>query len=594
MSESDEDQQPNDFSGFLDIFNSTFHEAENNIQHAFRDYAEAQGLSDLVNSQELVSVSAEEISTSVNSLPIYTPRSAPVSPTLHRSRINVKALRASYESLAAASSLQNINYNIQPTKIKNKANMTLTAQQQCSTRDIRTFNRRVKTIIKDCRDLDAAIKGNKSKAEIQHLVNALEVEEEKLKQIGDKIDSYDEDDLAEDFKVDDWADEWEEVETKARIAIKDGKSWLEDTKAAAMPKKVAPGVVADTLYKQERLQVEQFSGNPMKWKFWKDTAEAVIKDMSEVQQRLWLKVKLTGTAKEVVGDHNLEDKSIEDIFEILDDNFGQPHMKVKQVAINTNEMVVLDENSAMEDIETFWNKYMNLAEQCKGEGVSGENLIIMLAMQHLPPKFRERLEVKMREKKPTYKFARTDATKPFSLVKEEMLSTYPRNNTKHIYTASPVTISSPAPTASTKVSSSAPPNFARGNNYNSPNLAGRGRGYNGFNRQYRGGARGRGYPGQYNNGYYHNPPAGPCQYCEGQHDNRDCHQYNTPEKRRQRLMELDRCRACMQHSSRHQSGCAPKAICRYNHQQEEKHFSFLCDGQGTKHPGSQFTTNASA
>ena len=122
MSESDEDQQPNDFTGFLDIFNSTFHGAENNIQHAFRDYAEAQGLSDFVNSQELVSVSAEEISTSINSLPIYVPRSAPVSPTLHGPRINVKALRASYESLSAASNLQNINYNIQPTK--NKANMT--------------------------------------------------------------------------------------------------------------------------------------------------------------------------------------------------------------------------------------------------------------------------------------------------------------------------------------------------------------------------------------------------------------------------------------------------------------------------------------
>ena len=102
--------------------------------------------------------------------------------------------------------------------------------------------------------------------------------------------------------------------------------------------------------------------------------------MSEVQQRLWLvKVKLTGTAKEVVGDHNIEDKTIEQIFEILEDNFGQPHMRVKQVAMDTNEMVVLDENSAMEDIETFWNKYMNLAEQCKGENVSGGNLIIMLA-----------------------------------------------------------------------------------------------------------------------------------------------------------------------------------------------------------------------
>ena len=211
-------------------------------------------------------------------------------------------------------------------------------------------------------------------------------------------------------------------------------------------------------------------------------------------------------------------------------------MRAKQVAMDTNEMVVLDENSAMEDIETFWNKYMNLAEQCKGENVSGENLIIMLAMLHLPPKFRERLEVKMREKKSNYKFSRMDATKPFSLVKEEMLSTYPRTSTKHIYTTSPVASTDPAATANSGASSSTPANFNRG------------RGYNGFNRGNRGGGRGRGYPG-YNTGYFHNPPRGPCTYCEGPHENKYCRQYNTAEKRRDRLVALNRCRACMEHSS---------------------------------------------
>ena len=306
---------------------------------------------------------------------------------------------------------------------------------------------------------------------------------------------------------------------------------------------------------------------------------------------LWLKVKLTGTAREVVGDYNLEDKSVADIFQILEQNFGQPHMKIKQVAIDTNEIVVLDENSTMEDIEAFWNRNMNLAEQCKGEKVSGENIIIMLTMLNLPPKFRERLEVKMREQKPTYKFERSDAIKPFSLVKEEMLSTYPRNNIKHIYTTSPVAITSLAPTDSTGVSGSTPPNFFRGSNYNSPNLAG-GRYYNGFNRQNRDGGRGQGYPAQYN-GYYQNPPISPCLYCEGQHENRDCQQYNTPELRRERLMILDRCRACLKHSSHHQLECAPKAICRYNHQEEENHFWFLCDGPGAQHPGSQFVQNQS-
>ena len=175
-------------------------------------------------------------------------------------------------------------------------------------------------------------------------------------------------------------------------------------------------------------------------------------------------MKLIGTAKEVVGDHNIEDKTIEQIFDILEDNFGQPHMRAKQVAMDTNEMVVLHENSAMEDIETFWNKYINLAEQCQGEDVSGENLMIMLTMLHLPPKFRERLEVKMREKKPNYTFSRMDATKPFSLVKEEMLSTYPRTNSKHIYTVSPAASTNPVATASSCARNRTPANFRRGSN----------------------------------------------------------------------------------------------------------------------------------
>ena len=628
MSDSEE-QDSHDFSGFIGLFNSTFNEAQVNIHNAFRDYAASQGLVEIANNQETDASfiplpspigtpissprtdsfrSANEISRSVNNLPVYAPReeniysgarSAPVSPSLNSRRTSVRAIRASYESLSAASSLQNINSKILP--IRNKANMTPTptAEQQSFSRDLRSYNKTKNKILGDAKDLGVALKSNKSEIEIQHLVNALEVEAEKLSEKGDKITNYAENDWAEDFKSEDWADEWDDVETKAKIGLKDGKAWLDKEQkakaakaAAANPKVGNHGAPGDNLYKQERLQVEQFSGNPMKWTFWKQTAEAVIQDMSEVQKRLWLKVKLTGTAKEVVGDHNIEDKTIEEIFNILEDNFGQPHMRAKQVAMDTNEMVVLDENSAMEDIETFWNKYMNLAEQCKGEKVSGENLIIMLAMLHLPPKFRERLEVKMREIKPNYKFSRMDATKPFSLVKEEMLSTYPRTNIKHIYTASPIVPTNPAATASSGASSSTPVNFGKGNSYSTPNSTSRGRGYNNFNRPNRGGGRGRGYPGQ-NNGYFQNPLRGPCTYCEGPHENKYCHQYNTAEKRRERLVALNRCRACMEHSSRHQAGCAPKALCKYNHQVEEKHFWHLCDGPGTIHPGSQFSQNGS-
>ena len=214
MSDSEE-QEPTDFSGFLDLFNSTFHAAQVNIQSAFRDYAASQGIDETENNQETDILftplpspigspissprtdsfkSADEISRSVNNLPVYAPseeniynraRSAPVSPSLNNRRTSVREIRASYESLAAASSLQNINFSIHP--LKNKADMTPTAGQQSFSRDLRSYTKTKNKIIGNVKDLGVAIKGNKSEIEIQHLVNALEVEAEKLKEKGDKI-----------------------------------------------------------------------------------------------------------------------------------------------------------------------------------------------------------------------------------------------------------------------------------------------------------------------------------------------------------------------------------------------------------------------
>ena len=119
MSDSEE-QKPNEFSGFLDLFNSTFHEVQVNIQNVFRNSAASQGIDEAVNIQEFdVSFtplplplgtpissprtdsfrSADEISRSVNNLPIYVPReenaysrarSAPVSPSLSSHRTSVR------------------------------------------------------------------------------------------------------------------------------------------------------------------------------------------------------------------------------------------------------------------------------------------------------------------------------------------------------------------------------------------------------------------------------------------------------------------------------------------------------------------------
>ena len=68
MSDSEE-QELIDFSGFLDLFNSTFQAAQINIQSAFRKYAASQGIEETENNQE----------TDVLFTPLPSPIGSPIS-----------------------------------------------------------------------------------------------------------------------------------------------------------------------------------------------------------------------------------------------------------------------------------------------------------------------------------------------------------------------------------------------------------------------------------------------------------------------------------------------------------------------------------
>ena len=78
--------------------------------------------------------------------------------------------------------------------------MSPTTGQQNFCRDLRAYAKIKNQVIRTVRDLEAAVKSDKSEIEIQHLVNTLDVEAEKLKEKGDKITNYQQDDWAEDFK----------------------------------------------------------------------------------------------------------------------------------------------------------------------------------------------------------------------------------------------------------------------------------------------------------------------------------------------------------------------------------------------------------
>ena len=83
-----------------------------------------------------------------------------------------------------------------------------------------------------------------------------------------------------------------------------------------------------------------------------------------------------------------------------------------------------------------------------------------------------------------------------------------------------------------------------------------------------------------------------CLYCNGSHQGRFCQQYDTPQKRRDRLVAIDRCRACMICMPLHEAECHHKAKC--SHHPGERHFWHLCDGPEFTHPGKQPTATGQA
>ena len=64
----------------------------------------------------------------------------------------------------------------------------------------------------------------------------------------------------------------------------------------------------------------------------------------------------------------------------------------------------------------------------------------------------------------------------------------------------------------------------------------------------------------------------------------DC-PYNTPEKRRKRLVELEICQACGVRKKEHGTECSHRARCFVH--PGESHYHFLCDGEKSTHPGPQ-------
>ena len=76
-----------------------------------------------------------------------------------------------------------------------------------------------------------------------------------------------------------------------------------------------------------------------------------------------------------------------------------------------------------------------------------------------------------------------------------------------------------------------------------------------------------------------------CILCPGRHHYMNYCQYDTTEKRRSRLVNIGRCRACTVPEYEHGILCSHRARCKYH--PRENHMSWTCNGYNYNHPGPQ-------
>ena len=91
--------------------------------------------------------------------------------------------------------------------------------------------------------------------------------------------------------------------------------------------------------------------------------------------------------------------------------------------------------------------------------------------------------------------------------------------------------------------------------------------------------------GSNNNNFYANSVAPFCIMCKPErHRWTEC-KFNTPQKRRDRLVVVGRCQACLLPVDTHGFNCSTNARC--NDHPNDNHVHWTCDGRGTVHPGPQ-------
>ena len=439
------DERTLDFSGFAALFDD-LEKHEENIRVALSRFSSLHGSDEPLSSTPLGSP-VRNIET-----PHVTPFGSPKrniaiesSQCTNQPRSNSEPsltadinLAVSCLPVTSATSLQYIYLDNKPIAVTRT--MAPTVGQKKHEKALIAFNKIYNKVTKLCIDLDIALEDTKTDLyRLRRLTTRLETDAESMESKVKIMEEFDEGDFSENFDEDKFYDEFEEASSEAKSLIKCGNAEIDKKDASILQSPITATV--DQTYKYEKIQVEPFDGDHTIWPYWREQDKDVIKGMSPLKQRMWLIAKIQGDAKEFIGITNLNTLTIDQIFARLNANYGQPHMRAKTIAIANKDMVPLDENATMHEIEKFWNKSMNVADQCAELEITAESLTITHALLHLPPKFRERLEVKMREVKADYKFTRADAVTPFNLVKAEMLSSYPDAGSMHIYAASPMNLS---------------------------------------------------------------------------------------------------------------------------------------------------------
>ena len=272
--------------------------------------------------------------------------------------------------------------------------------------------------------------------------------------------------------------------------------------------------------------------------------------MNDDVKATFLLDKITGDARDYLGNDGVEEKTYEEIWTELRSRYGKPWRVTRASVKKYNEITTPSDDPR--EVSKYWNQMIESCKTAERLGLTATSVILNTALLGLPSDYRKEMDDKLKVVSKDFKLTRDMVAEPFN----DVIAGQVERSSKAITTLS----------FNTAVSNSSNGGSNSGSNSN-------GHKNNSNQKKY---WKGKGYRG--NNTLY-------CLLCNGKANPKTgfCPVYPRGLKARERMRVLGRCIACSTLNSEHGAYCSHRVSCRDHPGQY--HSYWLCDGK--PHPGWQ-------